>query len=231
MFNILICDDDKYFFEILKDYLCKNSALRDGSFLYCGGREEMLQIYREVKPELVFMDIEVGRYLGFDIIRELLQEGYSPQVVYITNYDHYVFDAFVGRPLGFVRKQNLENDFVAVLSEVNRVFESKMKTIDITSGTARYTLRLSEIIAFEIFVHDMTVCYFDGTELTVRYTLKKIASELTNFDFIKISRNTLINLNYIKNISKDTVTMKNGRKFYISSGNMAKVKKQIKEIR
>lgn len=88
--SILVCDDDKYFFEILRDYLCKNMYFNKSDFLYSGNKEDMLKTYRKVKPDLVFMDIEVGENIGFDIIRELLKEGYSPQVVYITNYDYYV---------------------------------------------------------------------------------------------------------------------------------------------
>lgn len=230
MLSILICDDDKYFFEILRDYLCKNMYFNKSDFLYSGNKEDMLKTYRKVKPDLVFMDIEVGEDIGFDIIRELLKEGYSPQVVYITNYDYYVFDAFVGQPLGFVRKQSLETDLETVLREVNRVLEKKLKVIEITSGTTKYTLKLSEIIAFEIFVHDMTVYYYDDTELTVRYTLKKIENELNKYDFIKISRNTLINLNYIKDMSKDMIVMKNGRRFYISSRNVIEVKNRFKKF-
>lgn len=230
MLSILICDDDKYFFEILRDCLCKNMYFNKSDFLYSGNKEDMLKTYRKVKPDLVFMDIEVGKDIGFDIIRELLKEGYSPQVVYITNYGYYVFDAFVGQPLGFVRKQSLETDLETVLREANRVLEKKLKVIEITSGTTKYTLKLSEISAFEIFVHDMTVYYYDDTELTVRYTLKKIENELNKYDFIKISRNTLINLNYIKDMSKDMIVMKNGRRFYISSRNVTEVKNRFKKF-
>ena len=132
--------------------------------------------------------------------------------------------------MGFVRKHSLECDMAAVLPEVSRVFEKKMKVIEIASGTAEYTLKLSRIIAFEVFMHDMTVYYFDDTKLTVRYTLKKIASELENYAFVKISRSTLLNLNYIDNISRDMAVMKNGRKFYISSRNITEVKNRLKKI-
>ena len=76
----------------------------------------------------------------------------------------------------------------------------------------------------------MTVYYYDDTELTVRYTLKKIENELNKYDFIKISRNTLINLNYIKDMSKDMIVMKNGRRFYISSRNVIEVKNRFKKF-
>ena len=64
----------------------------------------------------------------------------------------------------------------------------------------------------------------------MRYTLKKIENELNKYDFIKISRNTLINLNYIKDMSKDMIVMKNGRKFYISSRNVIEVKNRFKKF-
>ena len=75
LLSILICDDDKYFFEILRDCLCKNMYFNKSDFLYSGNKEDMLKTYRKVKPDLVFMDIEVGKDIGFDIIRELLKEG------------------------------------------------------------------------------------------------------------------------------------------------------------
>ncbi len=73
--SVLICDDEKYFFKTLKEYLCRNVLFRDSVFMYSKSREEMLKMYRKMKPDIVFMDIEVGEDIGFDIIRELLDEG------------------------------------------------------------------------------------------------------------------------------------------------------------
>ena len=42
--SILVCDDDKYFFEILRDYLCKNMYFNKSDFLYSGNKEDMLKI-------------------------------------------------------------------------------------------------------------------------------------------------------------------------------------------
>ena len=67
MLSILVCDDDKYFFEILRDCLCKNMYFNKSDFLYSGNKEDMLKTYRKVKPDLVFMDIEVGEDIGFDL--------------------------------------------------------------------------------------------------------------------------------------------------------------------
>ena len=51
MLSILVCDDDKYFFEILRDCLCKNMYFNKSDFLYSGNKEDMLK--EEQKDSLV----------------------------------------------------------------------------------------------------------------------------------------------------------------------------------
>ena len=60
---ILVCDDDKYFFEILRDCLCKNMYFNKSDFLYSGNKEDMLKTYRKVKPDLVFMILKLAKIL------------------------------------------------------------------------------------------------------------------------------------------------------------------------
>ena len=54
-----------------------------------------------------------------------------------------------------------------------------------------------------------------------------LETELLNYDFIRISRNALINLHYVKSVTKDLIVMKNGHRFYISSRKLKDIKNAI----
>ena len=226
--TIMICDDDEKFYMKLKNILCSDKRLSNPEFIYCRDGITALKEYKDKKPDLIFMDIELGKDLGFDVVRELLLQGYQPRVVYITAYSHYVFDSFVGQPLGFVRKDKLETDLEIALLEVCRVFERKLKKLVIQSGVSEYELPLCRISVIEIFGHDMIIHYSDRSTLTVRYTLSKIEKQLAAYDFVRVSRNTLINLEHVKNISGKRVVMKNGMIIYVTSKKIYDVKEAVK---
>ena len=225
---IMVCDDDKHFYTCLRDYLSKNEIFAEADFVYCANGTEALERYAALAPDMVFMDIELGDVLGFDIVRRLLDMNENPRVVYITAHSHYVFEAFVGQPLGFVRKAHLEQDMELALSEIKRVFDTKLRTLTIRSGVSEYKLRLCKIVAFEMFGHRMTVHYLDGRTLTVRYTLDKIERQISGCGFVRISRNTLVNTLHIKCLKVDELFMKNDVKFYVTGKRLPDVDRALK---
>ncbi len=253
--TIMICDDDEKFYLKLKNILCSDKVLSNSKltglgqsdnfcahgrtvwdyreldnleFIYCRDGMKALKEYKEKNPDLIFMDIELGKDLGFDIVRELLLQGFKPKVIYITAYSHYVFDSFVGQPLGFVRKDKLETDLEIALLEVYRVFDRKLKRLVIKSGMSEYELQLCRISVIEIFGHDMVIHYSDNSTFTVRYTLSKIENQLAEYGFVRVSRNTLINLEHVKNISGRQVVMKNGMIIDVTPKKIYDVKEAVK---
>ncbi len=227
--TVLICDDEEEFYIKLKNILCANPIFMDSEFIYCEDEKEVFEAYESNEIDIVFMDIEVGEVLGFDIVRKLLLKRYSPKVIYATAYSHYVFESFVGQPLGFVRKSHLEQDLELALNEVNRIFAGKTRILNIRSGTSDYELKLYQISSLEIFGHKMIIHYSDKHTLTVRYTLSKLEKQLAGYDFIRVSRNTLVNLEHIKELSGDRVTMKNGSEVYITPIKIKEIKDAIAE--
>ena len=227
--TILVCDDDRDFYLRLKSILCKNRIFADSEFIYCKDGLSIVEEYKTQNPDLIFMDIELGDILGFDIVRELLSQGYLPKVIYITAYSHYVFDSFIGQPLGFVRKSCLETDLELALAEVERIFYRKNKSIIIKSGVSDYELYLYKISGIEIFGHNMIIHYSNKSTLTVRYTLSKIEKQTADYDFIRINRNTLVNMNYVKNMSGKQLVMKDGTIIYVTPNRIPDTQNAIKK--
>ena len=107
-----ICDDDKTYAEKMKALILQTFQLPQPveCVIYLN-QEQILKYYREDKIDIVFMDIEFGDVIGFQVARRLSMQDSQLTVVYMTNYEHYITEAFVCRPLGFIRKKPCRGRF------------------------------------------------------------------------------------------------------------------------
>ena len=56
------------------------------------------------KVSLAFLDIEMGRVSGLDVCRKLLKQDFRTNVIYLTAYREYSFDAWESGASGFLLK-------------------------------------------------------------------------------------------------------------------------------
>lgn len=88
-----------------------------------GGRQAFEQI-QELKPDLVFLDIQMPGWNGFDVLRELQQaDKHLPLVVFVTAYDNYAIKAFDVRAIDYLLKpvdeERLAKTIHKVLEHIN----------------------------------------------------------------------------------------------------------------
>jgi two-component system, LytTR family, response regulator len=69
----------------------------------CGGRDEAVAAIRDRQPDVVLLDIHLGRGSAFEIIEEIGLEA-MPLVVFVTAYDRHAVKAFEVHALDYVLK-------------------------------------------------------------------------------------------------------------------------------
>ena len=69
----------------------------------CGGRDEAVAAIVERRPDLVLLDVQLGRATGFEIIEEIGVDA-MPAVVFVTAYDRHALKAFEVHALDYVLK-------------------------------------------------------------------------------------------------------------------------------
>src|SRR5271170_5661844 len=69
----------------------------------CGSGLEGLAEIRNLKPDLVFLDVEMPECDGFDVL-EMLGGDLPPAVVFVTAYDKYALRAFEAGALDYLLK-------------------------------------------------------------------------------------------------------------------------------
>ncbi len=65
---------------------------------------EAVDYARSTRVDLAFVDIEMGKYSGLDICRELITINPKINVIYLTSHADYAFDAWATGACGFILK-------------------------------------------------------------------------------------------------------------------------------
>jgi two-component system LytT family response regulator len=90
----------------------------------CSNGREALQAIRELKPDLVFLDIQMPGLSGFDVLAEL-QPHELPMIVFVTAYDRFAVQAFEARAIDYVLKPVDDVRLAATLAHVRELVEQR----------------------------------------------------------------------------------------------------------
>jgi two-component system LytT family response regulator len=63
-----------------------------------------IELVAQLRPQLLFLDIQMPGMDGFEVVRELSRQAHFPLVVFVTAYDEYAVKAFEARALDYLLK-------------------------------------------------------------------------------------------------------------------------------
>jgi two-component system, LytTR family, response regulator len=175
--------------------------------------EDGLQMIEDLKPELLFLDIQMPGKNGFELLQSI--EGYVPEVVFTTAYDEYALKAFEYNALDYLLKpielarlseaiQKVEEELdqqkavveahkegSQVLGENDQVF--------VKDGEKCWFVRLGKVRLFESMGNYVRL-YFDDQKPLVLKSLNALEERLDPKIYFRANRKHIINLNYIAKI-------------------------------
>lgn len=190
------------------------------------------------EPELVFLDIQMPDFDGFEVISKLKVKP-KPYVVFTTAYDSYAIKAFNLHALDYLLKPFDEDRFGQSMNKVQEYFNIKKSSAfsdklvglmkEFQQGDSEYKssylikdrgresiVELDDVMYMEANGNYINFCTDKITQL-YRTTMNMIAVELDPQDFIRIHRSFIINKRYIDqcqylNNNEYEFRLKNGTK-------------------
>lgn len=97
--RVLIIDDEQLARDLLKNYLAKDSRLEIVG--ECSNGFEGILAINELKPDLVFLDIQMPKITGFEML-ELLSD--PPVIIFSTAYEEFAIRAFEANAVDYLLK-------------------------------------------------------------------------------------------------------------------------------
>lgn len=208
-----ICDDEAQDLERMHQTLCHcMEILEEKEFEVFLFRKagELLEESRKHAFSLIFLDVMMPEWSGFDLASQLGLGRGETKVVFVSNHESMVFDSYDYSPLWFVRKSKLEKDMLRALQKYEQITARKKISYRIKNGFKSYDVRLDELMYIECEGHTMKIQTSDGNTYSVYGSLRPVEMELAKYGFIRIHKNYLVNLRYVKEVSKKNVRLRDG---------------------
>jgi len=178
--------------------------------------QDGLEKIEKLKPELIFLDIEMPVFNGFEMLSKL---KHQPKIVFTTAYDQYDIKAFEEGSIDYLLKhvetdrlektikrlQELQRQAVDYLSLEGLIKQMQVKkvikTLTVKIGDKILLIKLDSIIYIDaedkyVFLHTA-----DGKKHLTDFTIGSLEEKLPE-QFVRIHRGSIINSDYIREIRK-----------------------------
>jgi len=202
--------------------------------------EDALEKIQELRPDLLFLDIQMPGKTGFEMLEEL---DSVPTVIFTTAYDEYALKAFEYNALDYLLKpiepKRLEET-------VNKLVEKKRKKtardldkeilletdqVFVKDGERCWFVKLEGVRLFESEGNYVRIYFAENKPLILR-TLNYLDERLDNKTFFRANRKHIVNLKWIDSIEPWLnggllVKLKDGQKIEVSRRQAIKFKDML----
>src|SRR6202171_4852822 len=170
----------------------------------CGSGMEALSEIRNMKPDLVFLDVQMPECDGFDVL-ELLGRDLPPAVVFVTAYNQYALRAFEAGALDYLLKPFDNARFDRALDRAKerithgRSLPRTLERFAIKSVGQVSFVKISEIDWIE--AADYYSClHVGGRTHLLRRSMSELDQELDSGVFCRIHRSTIVKLDRVRGL-------------------------------
>jgi two-component system LytT family response regulator len=249
MIRAIIIDDESLARELLKDYIMDVGGIE--IVAECPDGFTGLKAIQELDPQLLFLDIQMPKLTGFELI-ELLDR--KPEIIFSTAYDQFAIKAFelnavdyLLKPFSFgrfseaVEKAANRINSVVKPKEVSTPVDKLKDHFDNTEGILNRVVAKTRNTIVVLPAHqinyieaqdDYVMIYVNGAHYLKQKTLNFYEKHLDPKDFLRVHRSYIVRLDQIAKIEpyeKSTylLILKNGERVPVSRSGYSRLKEVL----
>lgn len=241
LLRVVIVDDEPLARAVIREYLRTHPGVE--VVAECGNGFEAVKAVAELAPDLVFLDVQMPKLSGFEVV-ELL--GREIPVVFTTAYDQYALRAFEVHAVDYLLKPFNEERFAEALSRVRARLQTRddapdmgalvadarhrqgpLERVLIRDGSQVHVLPVDTIDYVE--AQDDYVCFKSGgKEYLKDQTMAALEGALDPARFVRIHRSYLLNIERIARVelyAKDSrvAILRDGARLPVSRAGYARL--------
>ena len=198
-------------------------------------------------PDLLFLDIQMGKTTGFDLLNQLTEKTF--EVVFVTAYDNYGIQAVKFAALDYLLKPVDPDELKVAVEKAEIRIKNKIHGEQLNfllsqikknePGTPKIALPQQHEIRY-VSVDDIMRCVADNTytffflsngdKILISKPLKEYSDLLKPHGFVRAHQSHLVNPKFVKSWLKEdggTLLMDTGDKIPVSKPNRELVKEVL----
>jgi two-component system, LytTR family, response regulator len=236
MITVVIVDDETPARAIVREYLSDYPQFVVAA--ECANGYEAVKAVSEHRPDLLFLDIQMPKLDGFEVL-DLLET--KPQVVFVTAYDEYAIRAFEVHAIDYLLKPFTAARFAEVIAHAEEMVRRPANVTSITSAIRKPLQRIAfrdggtidvvpvqridYIEAQDDYVH----VWSRGKRHVKQQTLADLEALLDTTRFIRVHRSYIVNLESLARVepyAKDSriALLKDGTRIPVSRAGYERLK-------
>lgn len=234
MIRSVIIDNEKKSRKTLSNFLlkyCKNvEVLGEADGVATG-----IELIKNEKPELVFLDIEMTDGTGFKLLESFDDIQFS--VIFVTAYSAYAIKAFKISAIAYLLKPINPQELIDAIEKYQKEIglkgihnklevllgnQSSVKKIAFPTSEGIELVKLNHIVHCEADDNYTSIFLANDKRIVVSKTIKEYDTMLSDFGFYRIHQSHLVNLDYVSKFNKNDggyVVLENGKKLPVSRRN------------
>ena len=219
--NIAICEDNIEELNIINEYIeqwSKNNNIKVKIDKYQSSESFLFEWTDYNKYDIVFFDIKMKKVSGIELSNLVREKNKVVDIVFVTGMIEYALHGYKVSAMQYLLKPIKQDDIYSCLNKVLERIDStdeSSKFMIIKTPKKSMKLNYDEIYYFEMFSPNIVI-HTIKEEIALRKKISEIEKELKSSSFIRCHRSYIVNLKYVKSISKNAITLENGESVPIS---------------
>ena len=235
--DAIIIDDEKHCRHVLSLLLARHCP-EVNVVAECADGHAALAAICDLKPRLLFLDIEMPGMNGFELLEKCMDTGFA--VIFTTAYNEYAIQAIRHSALDYLLKPVDKNELIQAVVKAQKQSNKDSGNIEKLIGLlkekkAYEPIALSTLGGLIIInTDDLIYCESDGPytnfiflqqkPILISKTLKEVEEVLVSRNFLRVHNSFLINMKYVQkylNGNGGDVVMNTGKVIPVSRGKKA----------
>ncbi len=201
-------------------------------------------------PDVILLDVMLGKDTSFDMLK--LIGNMKSKVIFISGFEQFAIEAFKFSAVDYILKPVDPDELLAAIKKVEQQIQSDNASVklDVLLNNLSNTNNQEKKIVlqtlektFIIQIQDILRCesnnnytYFylkNGEKLLISKPIKQYDELLSNYNFCRVHKSHLVNMNFVKGILKKDggyIELINGGLVPISSRKKEKIVSAINQM-
>jgi two-component system LytT family response regulator len=210
-----------------------------------------LERIRELRPDLVFLDLQMPVMSGFEVVRNL--EAPLPTIVILTAFDQHAIEAFEAGAIDYLLKPVSEERLAKAVDRAKNLQAHPAKVADAVArisaipgesnltmnrrvvgriGEEYHLLDVNEVLAFQAD-RELVWIITAKQRLLATQSLRAIETRLGAPEFRRVHRNAIVNVNHVRKMvalssQRWSVTLSNALQITVSKRQAHNIRKILK---
>ena len=204
MIRALVIDDERFAREELLNKFHNIKVIGE-----CDQGETAILKVLETEPDVIFLDVEMPKMNGIDVAKKLIKLKTVPLIIFATAFPQFAAEAFRINAVDYLLKPYEMEPLTQAVDRVTKMLQPAANAEPSVKHIGKLPIEKDGGIEY-IALSDIAYIYPEGKlsfvvagdkEYEVRTTLKKMENRLEAFNFFRVHRSYIVNLNFVKRMT------------------------------